>query len=135
MRRDRHTWEQIAVACGYSGRAAAYSAAKREMDRRQIEVGETVDDVRQAELAHLEMLSDRGLQILATTHLHVSAGAVTHHNGRPMIDDGPTMAAIQTLLKVSESRRKLLGLDAATKAEIATQVSFTVQGIPEGDMP
>lgn len=135
MRRDRHTWEQIALACGYADRGAAYNAAKLEMSRRQVEINETIDDIRKAELDHLEMLSMKALEVLAKTHLHVSAGAVTMHRGKELLDDGPTMSAIDRLVKISESRRKLLGLDAASKAEVSTQVQFTVQGIPEGEMP
>lgn len=135
MRRDRYTWEAIAQACGYSDRAAAYKAAKAEMARRAVDVSETIDDIRRAELEHLEMLSMEALQVMRKTHFHVSAGMVTHYNDRPMIDDKPTLDAIATLLKVGESRRKLLGLDAATKAEVSTQVQFTIQGIPEGEMP
>ena len=36
---------------------------------------------------------------------------VYEDNGRPMIDDGPNLAAIDRLVKISESHRKLLGLD------------------------
>lgn len=135
MRRDGHTWEQIAEACGYSSRGAAFTAAKHEIAIRQDQINETIDQLRQQELERLEMYSVEALKVLQRQHLVVNSGAVVVHQGVELEDDGPVLAAISQLVKVSESRRKLLGLDAATKSEVNGQVAFTVQGIAEEDMP
>lgn len=135
MRRDRFTWEAIAQACGYSDGAAAYKSARGEMIRRQAVIDETIDEMRRHELAHLEMLTAEALTVLRRPHVLVNAGQVVRHNDQDLIDDGPVLAAIETLRKVGESRRKLLGLDAASKSEVTAQVEFVVRGIAEGEMP
>ena len=135
MRRDGFTFEDIAEHCGYADRSGAYRAVKREQAIRQEQISQTVDELRQQELERLEHYSAEALKVLQSEHLLVQSGGVVLHGGQPMHDQGPILAAIDRLVKVSESRRKLLGLDAATKSEVNGQVAFTVQGIAEGDMP
>jgi hypothetical protein len=137
MRRDFMTWDQIAKACGYPSRFAAHSAAKQEMIRRQATINDTLDEIRDNHLERLEQLGEEALKILRTRHLVINAGTVVVDpaTGERLIDDGPSLAAIDRLIKINESSRKLLGLDAAQKAEHAVQVQYTVAGIADEEMP
>ena len=60
-------------------------------------------------------------RVLATKHYATgSSGKVAVHpeTGQPLVDDGPVIQAGLALLRVSESRRKLLGLDAPQRARV-----------------
>lgn len=139
MRRDGVGWDEIAEACGYASRGAAYTAAKREMMRRREAIDETLDEIRQKELERLEHYSAEALAVLQREQpmFDVNGAPRIGPDGEPLSQriDATSLQAIDRLVKVSESRRKLLGLDAATKSEVSSQVAFTVQGIAEGDMP
>lgn len=80
------------------------------------------DAARHLEEARLDRLHAEAWTILHTPHYVVSAGQVVlhaHADGTvaELLDDGPRLAAIDRLLRISESRRKLLGLDAPAKVE------------------
>lgn len=135
MRKRYHTWAQIAESCGYASEGAAHNAVKNAMQKRQAQINQTVDELRQQEQEHLEALTEKALEILERTHLVVNSGEVITYKGRELIDSGPALAAIKTLQQVSESRRKLLGLDSATKAEIGHTVKYSVEGIQAEDLP
>lgn len=140
MRRDYCTWEQIAEECGYVDAAFAKRAVIHEFNIRQEKNGESVTMLRQQELERLEKLGRHALKVLETAHYLVNAGMIVTHEGpdgirRPLYDDGPTLAAVKTLMQLSESRRKLLGLDAPQKVANEVTVKYTVQGIPESEMP
>jgi hypothetical protein len=68
-------------------------------------------EYRALELERLDGLLLEASRILRTEHPYVSGGKVL----RGLTDDGPKLAAIDRLLRISESRRKLLGLDAPQK--------------------
>lgn len=80
----------------------------------------SADELRALELARLDMLIVEAARVLAATHPYVSGGKVLSGftpDGQPigLTDDGPKLAAIKELRALSESRRKLLGLDAPAK--------------------
>jgi hypothetical protein len=75
------------------------------------------EEYRALELARLDDLMLAATRILRATHPLVSGGKVLSgftEEGKPigLTDDGPKLAAIAELRRISESRRKLLGLDA-----------------------
>lgn len=139
LRRDYWTWERIAQECGYTSKEVAYVAAKQEMARRQETLNETIDDYREREVTRLEMAGAEVLRVMRNKHLVVSNGKVVFHGPEgqetELIDDGPVLAAVDRLVKVSESLRKLLGADAATKTEAQVNVNYTVEGIIETELP
>src|SRR5262249_32791928 len=74
------------------------------------------DEHRALELARYDDWTLEATRILRATHPLVSGGKVLSgftESGKPigLTDDGPKLAAIDRLLRISESRRKLLGLD------------------------
>lgn len=115
LRRNGATYPQIAERLSIS-EAGARKIVKRVLDRM---VTEAVPDVRKLELDRLDQLHVQALLVLQREHVVVSGGkAVLDQAGRPIRDDGPTLAAIDRLLKVQERRARLLGLDAPTKVDM-----------------
>lgn len=86
-------------------------------DRITAALGELVtpaaEELRQLELERLDRLTVAAVEVLERRHVTVSHGKIIcGEDGRPLIDDGPVLGAVDRLTKLSESRRKLLGLDA-----------------------
>lgn len=85
-------------------------------------LSEPAEQARAVELARLEEAHDAALAVLLREHLTVSHGKIIVGNdGRPLIDDGPTLQAIDRIRALSESRRKLLGLDAPQRHELTME--------------
>lgn len=91
-------------------------------------------NLRALELERLDKLQRAAERVLARRHVKVSGNGLVICEGKPLEDDAPTLRAIETLVKISESRRKLLGIDAPTKVEHSGEVDTFVQVIrlPEG---
>lgn len=53
MKLERHTWDEIAEACGWNSRSAAWQAVNKELDRR---IQEPTDRLVQMELEKLDEL-------------------------------------------------------------------------------
>jgi len=115
---------------------------------------DNVENHRKLELARLDKLHHKAMQVLEAFHPMVNAGQVVRdiiedENGRPvldpeteqprtyrLIDQGPLLSAIDRLLRVSERRSKLLGLDAPTKTSLTDptgekEASFVQFYIPD----
>jgi hypothetical protein len=82
-------------------------------------VQEPADQLREAEAQRLDLLQLTATRILHGEHVLVQGGrpVLDPQSGRPYTDDGPTLAAAGLLLRISESRRKLLGLDAPARVD------------------
>lgn len=77
----------------------------------------SAEEYRTMELERLDLLQAEATRILKSQHPFVSGGKVLTgftQDGKPIgiTDDGPKLQAIEKLIRISESRRKLLGLDA-----------------------
>lgn len=70
------------------------------------------------ELERLDAAQQVVIGILEANHLLVADGRVVRVDGAPLPDAGPVLAAIREFRQISESRRKLLGLDAPAKATV-----------------
>jgi hypothetical protein len=115
MRRNGATYDQIGQQLGISTSGAA-QIVKRVLDRH---VTEALPDVRKLELDRLDQLQLAALLVLRREHWLVQAGKVViDQAGLPMRDDGPTLAAIDRLVRIGESRRRLLGVDAPVRHEV-----------------
>jgi hypothetical protein len=89
---------------------------------------ESANELRTMELLRLDALSLEASRILSATHPLVSGGKVLSRftdDGKAigLTDDGPKLAAIDRLLRISESRRRLLGLDAPTAVDVQGIIS------------
>jgi DNA-binding CsgD family transcriptional regulator len=77
-----------------------------------------IEEQRATELERLDEMLHRAWSIMDREHALVSHGRlIADENGLPLPDTGPILAAMDRVLRISERRAKLLGLDAATKVE------------------
>lgn len=116
-------YEQVGEALGIT-KQAAFKLVTRALRATLREAGE---QVRQLELCRLDDLLVEATAVLGRPHFHVQGGEVVMHDGVPLPDDGPTLAAIATVLRVQQRRAALLGLDAPTKVD----AKVSLQGIWE----
>lgn len=125
LRTRGRSYEEIADALGYAGRHHAREDVLRAWKARAAEQNEEADFYIAAELEKLDMLESAAVAVLERRHYSISAkGQLIWHNPqpenpfsqeKPLEDDGPLLAAAQTMLKIAERRAKLLGLDAPSK--------------------
>jgi DNA-binding CsgD family transcriptional regulator len=110
---------QIGAELGISPQAAAKHI--RETLKETAELTKAnAEEYRDLEVQRLDRLIEKAEAILARFHIVVSQGKIIRMLDKdgvdtPLRDDGPELAAIARLQSLSESRRKLLGLDAPTK--------------------
>lgn len=109
------TYDEIATQLGFADRSKARQAVERALDQT---IREPAEELRMLELQRLDELWRRAWAILEREHQVVQLGKVVRDvNGQAVVDHGPTLQAIDRLLKIQERRAKLLGLDAPTKFE------------------
>lgn len=129
------TWDEVAEACGYSSRGAAHADIQREMERRREVEKEELDALRQVETDRLEALWATAWALLQRKNVTVSHGKVIYitdpETGEKMAlqDDAPTLMAIDRLVRISERKAKLLGLDAPLQVEHGGNIRYEVVGI------
>lgn len=76
------------------------------------------EQYRQVELDRLDGLAIRAYEVLSREHIVAQQGKIVRDDdGIPLLDSAPILAAIGTLVKISERRSKFLGLDAAVKVD------------------
>lgn len=133
MRAEGASYDEIWAAFPdeYRSRSAAIQDVQRALMQT---VAEPAAELRALEVARLEMLWIKVVDVLTRDHVMVSHGRVIYlrepecsHDkddddprdaGEPLRDSGPIIAAARELRALSESRRKLLGLDAATVVQV-----------------
>ena len=101
MRLEGHDFEHIAAECGYGSRQAAWDDYHRALDAVAAENEATTDQARRVELARLDKLQ---------TIAWARTGAD---------DPGVVLKAVETVLKISAHRSRMLGLDQPVKHEIS----------------
>jgi hypothetical protein len=114
------TYRKIAAHLGWKNQASAFEAVRRAIaDGYRL----SAEDARRVEDERLDELVRAFSQVMGRRHYVATAsGKIALHpeTGEPLIDDGPVIAAGLALLRVSESRRKLRGLDSPVKHEVRT---------------
>jgi hypothetical protein len=119
-------------------------------------VVENVEDLRKVEVARLDKLHEKAMQVLEAFHPLINSGQVVRdvvedEYGRPIIDpetaenvtvrledQGPLLQAIDRLVKIADRRAKLLGLDKPTKTAFTDptgekEAQFIQYYIPENN--
>jgi hypothetical protein len=119
LRGEGLSYPAIAKRLGIS-KSTAWERVQRAF---RATLAEPADQARAVELARLEDAHDAALAVLLREHLTVSHGKViTVKNDKgddvPLIDDAPVLAAVDRIRALSESRRKLLGLDAPSRVSV-----------------
>lgn len=117
LRVQGRTYQQIADRLGLSHRDLARRAVDRALTAT---VQEPAEELRSLELLRLDELWRTAWRVLTTEHVRVSAGRVVEHQGKPLRDNGPALAAIDRLVRISERRCRLLGLDAPLSVTVLT---------------
>ncbi|MFY1595476.1 hypothetical protein [Micromonospora sp. WMMD737] len=127
MRLAGASYQQIADELGYNSRGAACQDISRALEANLAEQQAAVEVLRETELQRLDILWADAWAVLKREHITVSHGKVVYDERtldrdepKPLLDDGPVLQAISTLLKIQERRAKYLGLDAPTKVEAIT---------------
>ncbi len=112
LRARGQSYRAIGEALGIS-QGSAHDAVQRAL---KATVQEAAADARTLELERLDHLQATVMDVLGREHVTVQLGKVIRGPGGETVpDDAVTLAAVDRLLRVSESRRKLLGLDAPAK--------------------
>ncbi|MCM1943147.1 hypothetical protein NC239_33590 [Streptomyces sp. G3] len=126
------TYQQIADAVGYSNKGDCWRAVQR---CRKAVLREAGADLIASEAQLLDDLFVSAMEILERDHVMVSHGRViTGEDGRPLLDDGPRLAALRELRAIRESYRKLHGVDQPAKVEHSGGVTFEIVGVDPTDL-
>lgn len=102
LRRDGKQWAEIADELGYKDPSGAYRAAKRLLDRTEFEAVEEYRAIEADRLDEAHRIQADALERLVTAQ---NLEAVP--------------PAVNALVKISDRRSKLLGLDAPTRVDVA----------------
>ena len=108
------TYDQIAAQLGISKSSAWETVQQGLADT----IAEPAAAARKLELDRLDVLYQAAMRVLEAQHLTVSHGRVVEHDGTPIDDDGPVLQAIDRLVRISERRARLLGLDAPNRVSV-----------------
>lgn len=144
LKRDgRYTWQQIADQCGYSSKGAACQDYHRILKAIHDETNAGLDDIRRAHLEGLMEIRREAVEVMRRDHVHVSGGKIVrtelgvsagedgpvYELGDPLMDDGPTLAAIDRIAKIDAQIAQLLGLNAPTRIESDGELRVIVEGV------
>lgn len=124
---DGWTHRQIAVGLDVALSTAHDSITRGLTGSRQL-TEESTARSRAIHRARLDHLRDAALAVMERDHLTVSHGKVIKildENGEeiPLLDDAPVLNAIDRLLRILESERKLDGADAPAKTEATVTIT------------
>jgi Arc/MetJ family transcription regulator len=111
------TYDQIAKALEFHDRSGARRAVQRALATT---VREPAEELLALEQARLDELTRTLNRVLGARHYVVSAGGkvVLGPDGEPLTDHGAIVHAALALLRVHESRRRLLGTDAPPRVRV-----------------
>lgn len=124
LRGRGYSYQAIADTLGMHDRSAARKAVERALFAT---VAEPAEELRRLELLKLDALSVAAWQILGAEHPLASAGRVMTFDGVALTDPQPILAAIDRLLKISERRARLLGLDSPVRVGVLSPADIDVQ--------
>jgi hypothetical protein len=128
------TWQKISDELGYGGPGNACRDLNATLKRNAETLALSVEAYRELELERLDDMTRRLEAIYTKRHPILHKGEIVRdENDAPLEDDGPLLMTIDRLLKVSESRRKLLGTDSPDRA--VTEIQFSIDGINSEDLP
>ena len=86
--------------------------------------------LRTLERERLDRLTVQQFRCCTARHVVVSGGKiVVGDDGRPLVDHGPTLAAINTMVRLIEQRARLEGLDEPVRADITAKVHAEVYSV------
>jgi hypothetical protein len=98
--------------------------------------------VERLEASHerLDRMEQAARKVLERHHITVNNGRIIEHDGEPLLDDGPVLAAIDRLIKIEDARernaaalRRVFGIDMPVKVD-ATVHEVTQQDLELQEM-
>jgi hypothetical protein len=102
-----------------------YQRAIEQLNRERNEQAGLAIAVEEAKLDALERAA---WQVLRARHITVQHGKIVRgEDGEPVIDDAPTLNAIDRILKIAERRARLLGHDAPVRSRIEVTDALDTQ--------
>jgi uncharacterized small protein (DUF1192 family) len=114
-------FDTIAEKLGYADRASAHKDITRALETAVLEQTAAVEIHRAEELQRLDALLAEAWTVLKRQHVTVSHGRIIKDDfDEPILDDGPTLSAIDRILKIQERKAKFLGLDAPQRHEVVS---------------
>lgn len=132
LRIEGCTFEEIADQLGYAHRTEARKAVIDGLRQRMLDRKEFADALIQLELERYESMERVVHEILAKRHLVINNGEVVTVDGQQVVNDAPALACLDRLLKISEARRRMLGMDAPVKTDVHMGGDLQVRYIYEG---
>lgn len=126
LRTEHIPYALIATQLGIS-ESTARSDYQRALEQRKREQDEQAHLTVIRELVTLDAAARVAWQVLRKDHIHVQHGKIVRdEDGTPVLDDAPTLNAIDRILKIAERRARLLGLDAPTRIEVSDAVDAEI---------
>lgn len=116
------------------------SSVKEAIDRiMYATTSSATEQARNRQRMRLELAHEAAMEVLEATHITVSHGKVItikDDDGKdvPLTDHGPILAALDRIVKISESARKLDGLDQPSQVEHSGDIRYEVVGIAPEDL-
>lgn len=131
-RRQGETFAAIGSAMGVTAQRAhqIYTAALREIPADEVAL------YRAEQAERLDEMLREAYAVLGRDHITVSNGRIVMAEDGPVLDDGPKLAAIRTILDIEARRAKLLGLDTPVKQQIELDggVRYEIVGVSVEDL-
>lgn len=130
------TYQQLADEFGYSNRGNAWRAVQK---CRQAVLQQAGTALIASEASQLDDMFVAAMEVLERDHVVVSHGKVitmADESGteKPLLDDGPKIAALREMRMIRESYRKLLGVDQPTQVAVSGAVRYEVVGVDPADL-
>ena len=129
-------YREIAKLVGYTNPGTAW----RAIDKcRKAVLQSAGAELIASEAALLDDQFTAAMEILERDHVVVSHGKVitmADEDGeeKPLLDDGPKLAALREMRAIRESYRKLLGVDQPTQVAVSGAVRYEVVGVNPEDL-
>lgn len=130
----RRTYEDVAHEHGISKQRVGQIIADVRAQIPQVDL----DAMRQESMDLYSELGRRAMEIADLVPAPIFVGKdgniALDENGEPVRDYSGRLRALETAAKFDEHRRKLMGLDAAQKAEMSAQVRYEIVGVNTEDL-
>lgn len=130
---NRWTYQEIANALGLSSKSTAHDAVQRGLRVSREIAQATAEQARSAHRARLEFAHEAAMAVLEAEHITVSNGRIVVLDGHPVTDYDPILRTLDRIVKISESLRRLDGLDQPIKVD-ATVAETSQQDIELQEM-
>jgi hypothetical protein len=108
------TYAQIGAELGI----AESTACESVMRGSALIPTEDIIELKKSELAKLDRIERHLLGVMTRDHVRADHGHVVMDEGRPLLDDRPSVQAAFGLLRVQERRARLCGLDEPAKFRV-----------------